>query len=502
MHTFNLFRIIDPIFTYRLGAERIYRLPLLIAYVAVCCGLALVLSKLGILVGAGLIGIPFAGAFLVWVFQSPGVAVVSMLYLSFFATGITRYVPAPLGLGIDGLLTLGWVALLLRRFRYTDWRPMQHDFNLMALLWFGWLVIELFNPEAVSKTAWFYAMRGMGFYTLLTFGLVFMLWREPRHVTRLLHIIFIVSVLGSLWGLRQKIFGVDAAEHRWLYVGGNAETHVLFGVLRVFSFYSDAGQFGASQAMVCLMAGIMFLGPVSFRQRLYFGGVALMTLIGFGISGTRGALAVPGAGAILYLVLSKNFKLLTLGLVAMGTIYYILRFTFMFQGVEQVRRMRTGLDPDNPSLQVRFRNQVAFRHYLETRPMGGGVGSAGFWGRRFSPGTFLAETATDSWYVKIWAETGIIGLCLHVFTLGYMLGRGCYIVWHIRDPVLQTQLNALLSGYFGVVVASFGNQVFGQVPTGSIIFLSLPLIALGPELDEKLRSQRSEVRSARRPVRG
>lgn len=459
----------------------------------VCCLLALVLSKLGVLVGGALIGVPFVVAYLVWVFQSPGVALVSMFYLSFFATGITRYVPAPLGLGIDGLLTLGWVALIFQRFNRTDWTPMKHDFNLVTIIWFGWLVIELFNPEALSKTAWFYAMRSMGFYQLLTFGLVFMLWRKPKYLDRMLYIIFAISILGAFWGLKQKSIGLDAAEHRWLFVAGNAETHVLFGVLRVFSFYSDAGQFGASQAMVCLMAGIMFMGPFSMKKRLFFGFTALMTLIGFGISGTRGALAVPGAGAILYLFLTKNFKLLTLGLVAMATVYYILRFTFILQGVPQVRRMRTGLDPDNPSLNVRFRNQVAFRGYLESRPMGGGVGSAGFWGHRFSPGTFLAETATDSWYVKIWAETGIIGLCIHTGMLGYMLGRGCFIIWHIRDPRLRTKLQALMSAYFGIVVASFGNQVFGQVPTGSVLFVSLPLIAMGPLFDRQLEEKRDQA---------
>jgi hypothetical protein len=469
---------------------------MLIAYLAVCTGLALALSQLGLMVGGALIGIPFVVAYLIWVFQSPGVALVSMLYLSFFATGINRYVPAPLGLGVDGLLTLAWLALIFRQFKYTDWTPMKHDFNLVTLIWFAWLVIEIFNPEAISKTAWFYAMRSMGFYQLLAFGLVFMLWRDPKYLDRLLAIIFVISILGAFWGLKQKNIGLDAAEHRWLYVGGNAETHVLFGVLRVFSFYSDAGQFGASQAMVCLMAGILFMGPFPLRKRLWFGFVAMMTLVGFGISGTRGALAVPGAGAILYLLLTKNFKLLSLGIIGMATVYYLLRFTFFFQAIEPIKRMRTGLDPDNPSLQVRFRNQVAFRSYLSGRPMGGGVGSAGFWGNRFSPGTFLAETATDSWYVKIWAETGIIGLCIHMWMLGYLLGRGCFIIWHIRDPALRTKLMALMSGYFGIVIASFGNQVFGQVPTGPILFLSMPLIALGPTFDQMIADRQAAAKTA------
>ena len=147
-----------------------YQLGVLGAFLGFCMALAFLMAKMGILVGGAFIGLPFVAVFLIWVFQSPSVAIFTMMYLAFFATGITRYVPAPLGLGIDGLLTLGWLSLLFQRFKYTDWTPLKHDFNLATLLWFIWLIIEIFNPLALSKTAWFYAMRGIGFYQVVFCG--------------------------------------------------------------------------------------------------------------------------------------------------------------------------------------------------------------------------------------------------------------------------------------------------------------------------------------------
>ncbi len=170
--------------------------------------------------------------------------------------------------------------------------------------------------------------------------------------------------------------------------------------------------------------------------------------------------------------------------------FYFLKYTHVLHGVEQVRRMRTALADDNPSLNARLRNQVTFGNYLRSRPFGGGIGTAGFWGNRFSPNTLLAQTPTDSYYVKIWAETGLIGICLHLAMLGYFLGKGGYIALNLRNTDLRYKVMALYSGYAGVLLASYGNQVFSQMPTGMIMNLALPLIFMAPYFDKLLQSEK------------
>jgi hypothetical protein len=427
-----------------------------------------------------------AGSVVVWIiFKYPLSGIYLALLMGFISSGLARYLDAPWGLTIDIFLFISLLAVLLNRKLEVKWNMMSKDLVLLGFVWLTYLILQLFNPESIGVEAWFYAMRGIGFYQALSFMLLYLLVRNRKEFQTFLDVIIVLSIIGSIWGLKQQILGTDSAEDHWLYAENHHEEHILHGVLRVFSYYSDAGQFGSSQAMVALLCGILFLGPFSTRRKMFYLSGFLLTFVGFAISGTRGALAVPAAGAIAYLVVSKNFKILITGALTIGLIFYLLKYTFVLQGVEQVRRMRSALDPENPSLLVRLENQKTFDRYLSDKPMGGGIGSAGYWGARFAPDSLLANTATDSWYVKIWAETGIIGISLHLFILGFIMGKGGSIVLNLQDPVLKSQAMASYASIAGVLLSSYGNQVFGQMPTGMIMNFAIPLVFLTPYFDRK-----------------
>lgn len=471
------------------GAGLLRHPPALLVLLLLASAGAGIIALGGLTAGLAVMALPVLLFFFGLIIRDPRVGITGALLTAFFLSGLARYIPAPWGLGVDVFLFVACLGMFFHHFRQGDWRPVRNDICLLALLWFGYVILELFNPEAQSRLAWVYAMRGVGFYQLLTFVLVFTYYRHPKHLDRFLYLILFLSILGSLWGLRQELFGTDWAEDRWLYELEHHEEHILWGKLRVFSFYSDAGQFGASQAMFALICGIIALAPISWKQRWFFIIAGLLTFTGFMISGTRGALAAPAGGTLVYMIVSRNFKILIAGVVVIGMSFFILKHTYLFHGIEEVRRMRTALSVDNPSLQARLRNQVTFGHYLASRPFGGGIGSAGFWGERFSPGTVLADTPTDSYYVKIWAETGIVGLCFHVFMLGYFMGKGGYIVWRLRHPVLRQKIMALYCGFGGILLASYGNQVFSQMPTGMIISIALPLIFMAPIYDRMMKEE-------------
>jgi O-antigen ligase len=155
--------------------------------------------------------------------------------------------------------------------------------------------------------------------------------------------------------------------------------------------------------------------------------------------------------------------------------------------------MRTAFDPKNESLIARLQNRAKLRPYLNARPFGGGIGNAGAKAQRFTPNTFLANIATDSWYVEIWAEQGVVGLALHLALMGFILVKGSYIVIHrIRDPGLKGKMMALLSGIFGIMASSYGNGVFGQMPTGLIMYSSMAFIFMAPKLDEEIAEKRAK----------
>jgi len=428
------------------------------------------------------LGVLFMGAVLV----HPQVGLWFALGFSFFAAGLSRYLALPWGLMIDIVLFLALLGWGVRQILSRNWELVNNDALIACALWFVYVILELFNPESIGATAWFYAMRAMGFYLILGFVLTFTYLRKPAHFTRFIEVVFVISVLGALWAFKQKFMGTDTAEDYWLYVLGHHDEHVLHGVLRTFSFFSDAGQFGAAQIMVTLMASILLLGPFSFRRKLWYSVVAVTTLFGFFYSGARGALAIPFAGGILYMLLSKNFKILALGIVGLGLCFAMLKYTYFLQGFQPVARIRTALSADNPSLNARLNNQRILGTYLASRPLGGGIGSAGYWGERFAPGTLLAMTPTDSYYVRVWVETGLVGLSLHLFLLGYFLGKGSAIAWRLEHPRLRAQVLAMIAAYGGVLLANYGNQIFLQFPTGIIMAVGLPMIFMAPYYEEKL----------------
>ena len=90
---------------------------------------------------------------------------------------------------------------------------------LLAGIWYAYTLFQLVNPEAISRVAWFYAMRGVSLYMLMTIPLVFVLFHKKRDLEHLLKIWAILSIIATLKGIMQKVFGVDAYEQAWLDAG-------------------------------------------------------------------------------------------------------------------------------------------------------------------------------------------------------------------------------------------------------------------------------------------
>ncbi len=446
------------------------------------------IAKGGIVAVAGLMGMPFVIIFLNKVFLKPEIGITTILVLGFTAIGILRYLPGqiPLGLSIDGFLFLTYLSLFFKSTTgYVPWHKAGSILTLLAAIWFGYSLFELINPEARSKVAWFYAMRGVSLYQLMLIPLVFILYDKNKYLQFFFLIWGILSILGSMKGVMQLFMGPDFAEQAWLD-NGNAGTHILFGKLRVFSFYSDAGQFGAAQGHAGIVFGILYLQCKEKKRKIFYLIVSLLGIWGMLMSGTRGAIAVPGAGVFIYLILKKNFKLTTIGFVVMVLFYVFFRYTMLLNGNAQIRRMRTGFDPNNPSLMVRKANQAILKGYLASRPFGGGLGSAGSWGLRFTPNGFLANVPTDSWFVAIWAENGIVGLYLHLAILLYILGYGSFLVlFKLKNPVMINRIQALVAGHAGIMAVSYGNGVLGQLPTSIVLYTSMAYIFMAEKLEKE-----------------
>ena len=449
----------------------------------------------GIVVAIALIVFPLVIGFLVYLFLKPKIGVPIIIGFSFFVTGLSRYVPMTWGLMIDGLLFLMYMALFFKAFRIKiPWDRAKSQLTILVSIWFGYAFLQVANPEAVSREAWFYAMRGIALYQWMIIPLCFIFFNRPKDMMTFFMIWGVISLLGTFKGIIQLTVGVDPFEQAWLDGGGHV-THILFGKLRIFSFYSDAGQFGASQGHTGVVFGVLTLFCNHNKKlRIFFAIVALMGLYGMLISGTRGAIAVPAMGGIFFIIVRKHMPSIVLGAIMGIGVFVFFKYTTIGNNNDQIRRMRTAFDPNDASLQVRLENQRKLSGYLASRPFGGGIGSTGNWGQRFTPHTFLANTATDSWFVAIWADMGIIGLYLHLFILFFILITGCYnVMFKIRDDWIKGQITALVCGMAGIMMASYGNGVFGQFPTGILMYLGMVFIFLGPKWDRLISLEKEEI---------
>jgi hypothetical protein len=467
------------------GAARLEQPVQLSLLLALLGGLAYLAARLE-LVGLGIgLFIPTLIVYGYLLVRNPAIGLYSAVILGFLLIGIGRYLPGvQVGLGMDAILLTTWLALFFHRFRTgIDGRAMRKDIMFWALITFGYSILELFNPESRSLEAWF-SGRSLGFYMVLLIPLTLLLMDDKYKLDRFLLVWGILSLLVSIKGIIQvKGWGLDQWEQNWLNEG-NYKTHVLFGKLRAFSFLSDAGQFGANQAYSAVVMLITAFATMGWKRKLFFLTVGLVALYGMVISGTRGAISIPFAGFALYFLLRRNKWLLVTGTIILVVIIFFFKFTTIGQGNAEIRRMRTAFDPNDASLQVRINNQKILKNYLASRPFGGGIGHGGVKAQRFLPNAYLSQIPTDSWYVLIWVEQGIVGLILHLIMLLYILIRSCYLIMYkIRNPELKLKLSALAAGMFGVMIASYGNAILGQMPTNVLIYISMAVLLNAPALD-------------------
>ena len=93
----------------------------------------------------------------------------------------------------------------------------------------------------------------------------------------------------------------------------------------------------------------------------------------------------------------------------------------------------------------------------------------------------------------IWAETGVVGVALHLGLLFYVLGVGCYrVLFKLKDRQLRGLTAAITAGIFGIMVSAYGNEILGQLPTGIIIYMCAAFIFISPSYDKEIAERRHE----------
>ena len=393
----------------------------------------------------------------------------------------------PFGTMIEVFLFFSFIVAMIK-IPIDDWKVVQTDLFYILLGWFVLSVLEVGNPAGAAVLGWLQEIRSAALYPVMIVTLSYLLFNSNKDLNTFLKITISLSLLACLNGIKQLHIGPSPGEQYFLDHGGSV-THILFGKLRVFSFYSEAGQFGASMAHFCVMCLVLALGPFKWWKRVALLIGAVLMFYGMLISGTRGALFALVVGIFVAIMLSKQYKVVIIGGALAVCFLCFLKFTTIGNGNYQIYRLRTAVDPKDASLNVRINTQRLLTEYMSTRPFGGGLGVIGAWGEKYNKDKFLSSVQPDSYWVKIWAMYGIVGFILWFGMMMYILGKCCGIVWSLKDPGLRIKTIALTGGFAGILFCSYGNEVINTMPSSIVCYMSWVFVFISPTLEKQLQEK-------------
>ena len=222
--------------------------------------------------------------------------------------------------------------------------------------------------------------------------------------------------------------------------------------------------------MVCfaVFCGALLVGATKTSHKILLGFMGLMALWATAYTGTRTAYGLVPMGAIFFagLILSKRVVVVGGILAVLGVIY----------------RIQSAFKPSkDDSMNLRLENQKKIQPYIQSHPIGGGLGSCGIWGKRFNPDSELAKFPHDSSFVRMGVELGWIGLLLYTLFHYMVLRTGLYYFVRCRDPFIKSLYAGITTWLFMLAVACYFQEAILQLPMNVIynVFLAM-LVKIDP----------------------
>ena len=251
--------------------------------------------------------------------------------------------------------------------------------------------------------------------------------------------------------------------------------------MRVFSILSDAMTFGIMMVYMGFFCFIYATAPMKtvWKAFLIFAGIIMFWVSAY--SGTRTCFALIPLGFVFYalMTLSRKVAIVSVIFVILGT-GLMLKST----GNAVLFRVQSAFKPsEDNSVKLRYHNQQRIRPYIYSHPIGFGPGSTGLWARRFTPDSFLAKFAHDSYYVRLAVEEGWIGLALYMFFLYTVLRRALFFYLRTKDPTIKTLYLAIMTALFMLAVANYPQEAIVQLPTSLIVYVFFAAIVRLKDFD-------------------
>lgn len=398
--------------------------------------------------------------------------------------------PGPMSLPNE-MLELALLAIALIDVENSRFERIGNIMFFALVAWCAYCTLQVLNDTCglgINIGAWFSGARMMAFQLMYAF-LVFTLYiSSPKILVRYLYVWGALALFAVFWVWKQQYIGLTQNEFGWLYYGPGALTHLLQAgtLIRYWSVYSDAANYGIGIASTAVAFTIFGITAKTKKLKYFFLIVGGLCIWGTFPSGTRTATGCLLAGFMAYIFLSKSFKIAVPFTILFAFFAFILVFTTIGNGNQQIRRMRSAFNKNDASANVRSINQATMRKYMKEAPWGIGVGI----GMDNVPANNkyrrMATIAPDSEYVFIWLRAGKIGLITFLITTAIMFIGACWIVFFtLKSPSLRGIGAGFCCAFISQQLGGYGNQVLMQFPNCLVFYGGLSIVYVLPWIEKE-----------------
>ncbi len=451
----------------------------------VSCSIAFAVSKFGFVSGAMAVAamIALPTVYCIVAFPRFGIMVfLSLAYLImwFFKLGVNF----PLGTLMDGMEVLFILSLFINQRKKKDWTMFKGPVSVMMLVWIGYNIFQVANPGAASRVAWVYTVRSVAVVMLMYF--IFVYYITTKQFIKTIFKLWIgLALFAAIYAFKQEHVGFFPFEEAYLHSDPGIELLLFIGgVWRKFSIFSDPVAFSYNMVTASLVCIGVMTGPIANWKRIILFCLVLFFQLVMLYSGTRGAFVLLPFCMVLLAILKYNKNMLVI--VAIAGVF-IAGLIFMPTGNQTLNRFQSAFRPsDDASFNLRKMNQKRIQPFILSHPLGGGLGSCGEWGKRFSPGTYLANFAPDSGYVRVAVEMGWIGLLLFCTLMFTIMRTGILNYFKIEDPALRSYCLSAILVIFALNFGNYPQEALVQFPSNVYFYLVVALLVATYRIDKRL----------------
>lgn len=445
----------------------------------------------GPVVGVGLIFAVAVLPFLYALIGRPKFGIMVLIIMAYMLFILGQFgIDGPVGTIMDCLQVLLALGVLIKIKAEKDWAYFKGPITIVVLIWLGYNLLEVANPSATSRMAWVYTVRPVAIVTLSYFVFMYNI-RSVKYMKVVFKLWLILTIIGAAYGFKQEYIGFNAHETAYLNTPGIASLLFIDGHWRKFSIFSDPVAFSYNMVMPSIFCICLFILPLARWKKIILALLIAFFLEAMVFSGTRGANVLLPAALVLFAILRYNKKVLIFCCFAAMILVVLI---YIPTTNVNLYRFQSAFKPNNdPSYILRKNNQKKIQPFILSHPLGGGLGSTGVWGIRFSPGTYLASFPPDSGYVRVAVEDGSIGLLIFCVFMFVIMRTGIKNYFIIENQELKVYCLAMTLIVFAYNLANFPQEALVQYPSNILFYLWAALINITLKLDNKLKEEKAEA---------